>query len=33
LHHDGKFGPLYIFGAVSVLFYSIFHWVFEPAEG
>jgi cytochrome c oxidase subunit I len=33
MHHDAKFGPVYIFAAVSVLFFSIFNWVFEPAEG
>jgi cytochrome c oxidase subunit 1 len=33
MHHDGKYGPVYIFAAVSVLFFSIFNWVFEPAEG
>jgi cytochrome c oxidase subunit 1 len=30
MNHDAKFGPAYIFGAVSVLFFSIFNWVFEP---
>jgi hypothetical protein len=33
MHHDAKLGPLYIFLAVSVLFFSVFNWVFEPAEG
>jgi cytochrome c oxidase subunit 1 len=30
MNHDSKFGPAYIFAAVSVLFFSIFNWVFEP---
>ncbi len=33
MNHAHKFGPLFIFGAVSVLFFSVFNWVFEPAEG
>jgi len=33
MHHEAKYGLLYIAAAVALLFFSIFNWVFEPAEG